>query len=190
MSEEEVLIDVAAIGEKYEDKGYFRRLGEMFSGLGKPHDTPEYKKARFELQRQAAPLIAFVSVILFVIVLVVVTALQKDESKGYEITVHEQEEEPPPPDEQEEVPPDPPPDPEPQPMDDLQTPVDRPADPSPVSNITPMPSPPVAPAIISRIIGLPAASIALRFARRAMRWALRCFARSMPSERTFCASAE
>ena len=43
MSEEEVLIDVAAIGEKYEDKGYFRRLGEMFSGLGKPHDTPEYK---------------------------------------------------------------------------------------------------------------------------------------------------
>ena len=69
MSEEEVLIDVAAIGEKYEDKGYFRRLGEMFLGLGKPHDTPEYKKARFELQRQAAPLIAFVSVILFVIVL-------------------------------------------------------------------------------------------------------------------------
>ena len=142
MSEEEVLIDVAAIGEKYEDKGYFRRLGEMFSGLGKPHDTPEYKKARFELQRQAAPLIAFVSVILFVIVLVVVTALQKDDAKGYEITVQEQEEEPPPPDEQEEVPPDPPPDPEPQPMDDLQTPVDRPADPSPVSNITPMPSPP------------------------------------------------
>ena len=72
----------------------------------------------------------------------VVTALQKDDSKGYEITVQEQEEEPPIPDDVEEVPPDPPPDPEPQPMDDLQTPVDRPADPSPVSNITPMPSPP------------------------------------------------
>ena len=42
MSEEEVLIDVAAIGEKYEDKGYFRRLGEMFSGLGIDRTMNQY----------------------------------------------------------------------------------------------------------------------------------------------------
>ncbi len=144
MSEEESIksVDVEAIGEHFEEKNYFQRLGAMFKGLGMAHDTPEYKLARVELQRQAAPLIAFVSVFLFVIVLIVVTALQPAEEKGYEIVIQEQEEQQPPP-EAEEEPPDPPPDPEPTPMDDLETPIDQPSDPNPISNIsTPTPTPP------------------------------------------------
>ncbi len=139
MTEEELAVDIEAIGEKYEEKGYFRRLRDMFSGLGMPHDTPEYKSARTELQRQAAPLIAFVSVVLFIVILVVVTALAPEDDKGYVVKVQEQEPEPELQKEDEE--PEPPPDPEPQPMEEVDIPIDNP-NPGPVSDITPMPSPP------------------------------------------------
>ena len=61
--------------DKYIEKGFFSRLFEMFKGLGKPHDTREYKLARIELQRLAAPLVAIVVPTLFCIVLCVVTAI-------------------------------------------------------------------------------------------------------------------
>ncbi|MBQ2346066.1 MAG: hypothetical protein II391_01790, partial [Kiritimatiellae bacterium] len=51
-------IDLDEIAKKYEERGFFRRLGDMFKGLGQPHDTREYKIARIELQRLAAPLVA------------------------------------------------------------------------------------------------------------------------------------
>ena len=47
----------------------------MFKGLGKPHDTREYKLARIELQRLSAPLTAIVVPTLFAVVLCVVTAV-------------------------------------------------------------------------------------------------------------------
>ena len=71
--EEEVAIDLDEIAKKYEDKGFFRRLGDMFTGLGKPHDTREYKLARIELQRLSAPLVAIIVPVLFGVVLCVVT---------------------------------------------------------------------------------------------------------------------
>ena len=132
--------ELAEIAEKYEDKNYFQRLRDMMSGLKQPHDSPEYKKARTELQRQAAPLIAFVSVLLFVTTLIVVTALQPDNSEKFIINAQQQEEEIIPEDEPEEEP-EPPPDPEPTPMEDVDIPLDTP-NPGPVSDITPMPSPP------------------------------------------------
>ena len=74
--EKEVLgegIDLEEISRKYEVRGFFRRLGDMFKGLGRPHDTREYKLARIELQRLAAPLVAIVVPVLFGVVLCVVT---------------------------------------------------------------------------------------------------------------------
>ena len=41
--------------ELFSEKTYWQRLGMMFSGLGKPRDSREYKIARTELQRQLAP---------------------------------------------------------------------------------------------------------------------------------------
>ena len=61
--------------DKYTEKGFFRRLCEMFKGLRMPRDTREYKLARIELQRLSAPLTAIVVPTLFVIVLCVVTAV-------------------------------------------------------------------------------------------------------------------
>ena len=138
MNEEELVVDIEAIGEKYEEKGYFRRLKEMFVGLGKPHDTPEYKLARLELQRQAAPLIAIVSVTLFFIVLVVVTAMTGPKKDAYAVQIAEAVQEPELEPEQEEEPPD---DIEPPPMEEVEIMVDTP-NPGPVSEITPVVSPP------------------------------------------------
>ena len=46
------------IAERYEEAGFFKRFTGMLSGLGKPHDTREYKLARIELQRLSAPIAA------------------------------------------------------------------------------------------------------------------------------------
>ena len=121
--EEDIIVDVKAIGEKYEDKGYFRRLMDMFSGLGKPHSSPEYKLALTELQRQIAPLVAIVSVVLFVVVLVVVTAMTGTSKDAYEVTIAEAAEDT---TIDEEPEPEPPDDLEPPPMDDVDIPIDVP----------------------------------------------------------------
>ncbi len=60
---------------KFEEEGYFKRLGKMFSGLGRPRDSREYKEALIELQRQVAPLSAILLPLIVVIVLFVVTAV-------------------------------------------------------------------------------------------------------------------
>ncbi len=134
--EGEVIVDLQAIGDKYEEKGYFRRLKDMFSGLGKPRNTPEYKLARLELQRQQAPLIAFVSVLLFFVVLVVMTQMEDDKvEEETPITVNT-----PKPEEPDVPEPEPPPPPDPEPVQvDVEIDV---TDPGPVSEITPVQSPP------------------------------------------------
>jgi hypothetical protein len=135
--EEDIIVDVKAIGEKYEDKGYFRRLKDMFVGLGKPHDTPEYKIARTELQRQMAPLVAIVSVVLFFIVLVVVTAMTGTSKDAFEVTIAEAVEDTNIDEQVEEEPPD---DIETPPMDDVDIPIDVPT-PTPTPNATPQADP-------------------------------------------------
>jgi hypothetical protein len=44
----------------FTERTYWQRLRLMFSGLGQPHDTREYKLARTELQRQLAPAAAII----------------------------------------------------------------------------------------------------------------------------------
>ncbi len=61
--------------EKYEELGLFKRLGKMFSGFSKPHDTREYKEALIELQRLSAPITAILLPLISVVVLIVVSAV-------------------------------------------------------------------------------------------------------------------
>ena len=65
----------AEIDAAFEEKGFFRRMKDMFSGLSKPKSSPEYKLAKTELQRLAAPLAAILLPTLGVIVLIVITAI-------------------------------------------------------------------------------------------------------------------
>ena len=136
--EEEVAIDLEEIAKKYEDRGFFRRLGDMFKGLGKPHDTRDYKLARIELQRLAAPLTAIVVPILFGVVLCVVTMISGQKKESIVVDIAQIEDEPEELKEEEEIPPD---DIEPPPMEDVEITVDTP-NPNPVATVTPVPSPP------------------------------------------------
>ena len=135
---EEIAIDLEEIAERYSEKGFFQRLKEMSKGLGMPRDTREYKLARIELQRLAAPLAAIVTVALFVTVLIVVTAIQSQQKEVIEVQIAEVEEDDAPLEEQVEEPPD---DIEPPPMEEVEIQVDTP-NPGPVSQITPVASPP------------------------------------------------
>ncbi len=143
MSEEEAIeeiapVDIEELSAKYKEKGYFQRLKDMFAGLGAPRNTAEYKLARIELQRQAAPLIAVTTVLLLVVVMVVMTMMPKDKGDEYKVTIAEAAEEPP---DVEEPPEEPPDDIEPPPLEEVDVMVDTP-NPGPVSEITPVASPP------------------------------------------------
>ena len=108
----------AEIDAAFEEKGFFRRMRDMFSGLSKPHSSAEYKLAKTELQRLAAPLAAILLPTLGVIVLIVITAItgqtkqtiqvdiaraQEDEAELEEEQEQEEIEEQTPPDEQVDV---------------------------------------------------------------------------------------
>ena len=138
--EEEVgeVIDLDEIAKKYEERGFFRRLSDMFKGLSKPHDTRDYKLARIELQRLAAPLTAIVVPIVFGVVLCVVTMISSQKKDSIVVDIAQIEDEPEELKEEEEIPPD---DIEPPPMEEVEITVDTP-NPNPVSNVTPVPSPP------------------------------------------------
>ena len=130
-------MDIQEINDKYEEKGYFQRIVLMFKGFGKPRSSGEFKQAVTELQRQAAPLIAVVSVVLFVAVVMVVSSVAPTDRAQYEVTVaeaakdaelEEQKEEEPP----EELEP---------PPEDIEITVDT-VEPAPVNEITPVAQPP------------------------------------------------
>ncbi len=78
--------------EKYEDEGYFKRLGKMFSGLGRPRDSREYKEAVLELQRQIAPLVAILLPVIGAVILFVVTAVSTTDEKAVQIEIAKPEE--------------------------------------------------------------------------------------------------
>ena len=84
----------AEIDAAFEEKGFFRRLGDMFSGLSQPKNSAEYKLAKTELQRLAAPLAAILLPTLGVIVLIVITAIQGQSKQTILVDIaHVQEEE-------------------------------------------------------------------------------------------------
>ncbi len=138
MNNAEEIVNLEGIEEKYEEKGFFRRIADMSAGLGMPRDSREYKLARIELQRLAAPLIAVVSVSLFVVALAVITAVSGQEKKKIDITIAHLEEDVPPIEQPPEVTPD---DPVPQDPVEVEIVVDTPT-PGPMTELTPQPSPP------------------------------------------------
>ena len=133
-------IDLEEIAKKYEERGFFKRLGDMFSGLKQPRDSREYKIARIELQRLAAPLVAIVVPLLFGVVLCVVTMISGQRKDSIVVDIAPIEDEPEELKEEDEIPPD---DIEPPPMEEVEIMVDTP-NPGPVSTVTPVPSPPSA----------------------------------------------
>ena len=137
MSNEEMQAIIDEEMARFREDGYFKRLGKMFKGLGMPHDTKEYKIAAIELQRQLAPILAFLIVGLLVLTgLLIAIFSKKPEQQAFNIVAA-------PPEQQEEVeeekpPEEPPPPPqEPVPTDDI--PMDTPTigTPSTVVNATP-----------------------------------------------------
>ncbi len=94
-AEELFEIHKAEINAAFEEKSFFRRMKDMFSGLSKPRSSPEYKLARIELQRLIAPLAAILLPTLGVIILIVVTAVtgQKKDAIQVEIASIQEEEE-------------------------------------------------------------------------------------------------
>ena len=85
----------AEINAAFEERGLFRRLGDMFKGLGKPRSSAEYKLAKIELQRLIAPLCALLLPTLGVIILIVVTAVTGQNRETIQIDIaRAQDEEP------------------------------------------------------------------------------------------------
>ena len=83
----------AEIDAAFEEKGFFRRMGEMFSGLSKPRSSAEYKIARTELQRLAAPILAIVLPILGIVILIVVTAVTGQNKETIQVDIARAQEE-------------------------------------------------------------------------------------------------
>ena len=120
--------------DKYTEKGFFRRLFEMFQGLRMPRDTREYKLARIELQRLSAPLTAIVVPTLFGIVLCVVTAISSKPKESIPVDIAPIEDDP-----IDLTPPDEPETPEDiVPPEEIEITVDAPTA-EPISNLPPAP---------------------------------------------------
>ena len=77
----------AEIAERFEEKGFFKRMGILFSGIGKPHNTREYKLAMTELQRLQAPILAVLLPTVGVIVLIVLTAVSGKSHETIQVEV-------------------------------------------------------------------------------------------------------
>lgn len=86
----------AEIESAFEEKGFFRRLSEMFSGLSKPRSSAEYKIARTDLQRLAAPILAILLPVLGMVVLIVVTAVTGSDKDAIQVEIAQPVEEDPP----------------------------------------------------------------------------------------------
>ena len=83
----------AEIEAAFEEKGFFRRFGEMLKGLSKPKSSPEYKLARIELQRLAAPIVAITLPVLGIVVLIVVTAVTGQSKETIQVDIARAQEE-------------------------------------------------------------------------------------------------
>lgn len=92
INEEEMNKQLAEEMAKYEEVGYFKRLGRMFVGLGRKHSSREYKEAVLELQRQIAPLLAILLPVIGAIILFVVTALDTTSEQKFDVEIAEVEE--------------------------------------------------------------------------------------------------
>ena len=76
LSSEEIIKEhLADINDAFAEVGFLTRLKRMFKGLRMPRSSAEYKLARTELQRLAAPMLAVICPIMFIVILCVVTEI-------------------------------------------------------------------------------------------------------------------
>jgi len=129
----------AEISARFEEKTFIQRMKDMFAGLSKPRSSPEYKLARTELQRLAAPLLAILLPALGIIALIVITAVtgQSKEVVQVEIASAQEQEE----DLKEEDEPEPEVEPETQPDEQVDVQVDTPNVSAVTDLSTPTPTP-------------------------------------------------
>ena len=99
------------INAAFEEKGFFRRFSDMLKGLSKPKSSAEYKLARVELNRLAAPILAVILPTIAVIVLIVVTQVTSQPQETIEVEIAETKEEEKIEEDQPEEEPEPPPEP-------------------------------------------------------------------------------
>ncbi len=97
----------------FNEKTYFQRLKGMFEGLKQPKDTKEYKMARIEMQRQAAPAAAIIIPVILVSLLALLATGKEKTEVAFETEILQPEEIQ---EQLEDIPQDMP---EPQPMDDI-----------------------------------------------------------------------
>ena len=90
--EEAIEEHLAELEAAYDDVGFLRRLVRMAKGLGRPRASAEYKLARTELQRLAAPVIAVVAPVVFVVALCVMTDIAGQAKRTIQIDVAKAEE--------------------------------------------------------------------------------------------------
>ena len=76
----------------FDQKSYWRRLRQMFAGLGQDRDSREFKIARTELQRQAAPLMAVLLPAVCVVLLALLSNTGADAGRAIETQIMEVEE--------------------------------------------------------------------------------------------------
>lgn len=134
--EKEDIINSKEFAEKFETKGFFVRIVDMFKGFKAPKFSKERKLAELELQRLQAPVIAITAIVLTFISLAIITAVHIDTAKVIDITIAEIEPDIDIPNDPEpETPPDPP---EPDPTIDVS--IDTPM-PGPMTDLTPIPTP-------------------------------------------------
>lgn len=147
----------AEIDALFEERGFFRRMGDMFSGLSKPRSSREYKIARTELQRLMAPLLAILLPVLGVISLIVITAVSGQNKDVITLEIAKVQEEEPPLEEEAEPEPEPPPEDPPDEVVDVVvdtpvvgpiTDVPTPPSPAPLENVSVKPAPQDSVAII------------------------------------------
>ncbi|MBM4164208.1 MAG: terpene cyclase/mutase family protein, partial [Lentisphaerae bacterium] len=125
---------LAAIDERFREDGYYTRIKKMIRGFGRPRDTREFKEARLEAQRLAAPLCAVLIPLIAVILIVLLAAdVIAPEPTGPTVTFKP---EPPEPPELVPVPPTPQP---PQPPDDTSEKINRMGDVPTIPTPTPTP---------------------------------------------------
>ena len=136
---EAIGLNLSEINERFETKGFFRRVVDMFIGFSKPRTSREYKLSRLELQRLAAPLIAVVSVTMFIVVLIVVTEVAGKSKKTIEVRIGEVDDSAE--ETLEEIAEEPPEDIEPPPLEDVEIVVDVPT-PAPMTAVAPVASAP------------------------------------------------
>ena len=99
------------INAAFEEKGFFRRFSDMLKGLSKPKSSAEYKLARVELNRLAAPILAVVLPTIAVIVLIVVTQVTSQPQETIEVEIADVKDPEPEPEPDPEPEPEPPPEP-------------------------------------------------------------------------------